>query len=150
MTEDLKKMFEESLKKAKKEMTSGMTSDFLDSIKLAMVSQKISKTIKDDVIEASKFFIEKNNLPKEEFLNYVIYGAVSSTIRILWDVDDESDNENDNENDCECDCCHCPKEPSSDNGSAKEEFESSDSDLDADAALAAINALKSILINNRG
>lgn len=146
MPEELKKMFEESLKKAKKEMTSGMTSDFLDSIKLAMVSQKISKTIKDDVIEASKFFIEKNNLPKEEFLNYVIYGAVSSTVRILWDVDDESDNEND----CECDCCHCPKEPSSDNGSAKEEFESSDSDLDENAALIAINALKAILSNNRG
>ena len=149
MTEDLKKILEESLKNAKESMANGrmtMTNDFLDSMRLAMISQEIGNAIKEHVIEASKFFIEKNNLPKEEFLNYVIYGAVSSTVRILWDVDDESDNEND----CECDCCHCPKEPSSDNGSAKEEFESSDSDLDADAALAAINALKSILINNRG
>ena len=146
MTEDLKKMFEESLKNAKKEMAGGMTSDFLDSIKLAVVSREIGETIKDHVIKAAKFFVEKNNLPKEDFFDYVIYGAVSSTVRILWDLD----NENDDENDCECDCCHCPKEPSSDNGSAKEEFESSDSDLDEDAALIAINALKAILSNNRG
>ena len=145
MTEDLKKMFEESLKNAKENMAS-MTDDFLNSMKLAMISREIGETIKDHIIDASKFFVEKNNLPKEELLNYVIYGAVSSTIRILWDLG----NENDDENDCECDCCHCPKEPSSDNGSAKEEFESSDSDLDEDAALIAINALKAILSNNRG
>ena len=146
MTEDLKKMFEESLKNAKKEMAGGMTSDFLDSIKLAVVSREIGEIIKDHVIKAAKFFVEKNNLPKEDFFDYVIYGAVSSTVRILWDLD----NENDDENDCECDCRHCPKEPSSDNGSAKEEFESSDSDLDEGAALIAINALKAILSNNRG
>lgn len=151
MTEDLKKMFEESLKNAKESMASGrmtMIDDFLNSMKLAMISREIGETIKDHVIDASKFFVEKNNLPKEEFLNYVIYGAVSSTIRILWDLD----NENDDENDCECEHCHSPKEPSNDNGSAKEEFESSDSDsdLDADAALAAINALKTILSNSRG
>lgn len=149
MTEDLKKMLEESLKIAKENVANGcitMTDDFLNSMKLARISREIGETIKDHVINASKFFVEKNNLPKEELLNYVIYGAVSSTIRILWDLD----NENDDENDCECDCCHCPKEPSSDNGSAKEEFESSDSDLDEDAALIAINALKAILSNNRG
>lgn len=149
MTEDLKKILEESLKNAKESMASGrmtMTDDFLNSMKLAMISREIGNAIKEHVIVATKFFVEKNNLPKEELLNYVIYGAVASTIRILWD----SDNENDDENDCECDCCHCPKEPSSDNGSAKEEFESSDSDLDEDAALIAINALKAVLSNNRG
>ena len=72
MTEDLKKILEESLKNAKKEMASGCmaaTSDFLDSIKLAMVSQEIGNAIKEHVIVATKFFVEKNNLPKEEFFD---------------------------------------------------------------------------------
>lgn len=138
MTEDLKKILEESLKNAKKEMASGCmaaTSDFLDSIKLAMVSQEIGNAIKEHVIVATKFFVEKNNLPKEEFFDYLIYGTVASTIRTLWEYEDD---------DCECEscCCQPPKKPSSDNGSARAEKES------ADDAIAAINALKDLLSKN--
>lgn len=140
MTEDLKKMLEESLKNAKKEMAGGCmaaTSDFLDSIKLAMISQEIGNAIKEHVIVATKFFVEKNNLPKEEFFDYLIYGTIASTIRTLWDCEDDDD-------DCECENCHCqpPKKPSSDNGFARAETES------ADAAIAAINALKDLLSKN--
>ena len=140
MTEDLKKILEESLKNAKKEMAGGCmaaTSDFLDSIKLAMISQEIGNAIKEHVIVATKFFVEKNNLPKEEFFDYLIYGTIASTIRTIWDYEDDDD-------DCECENCHCqpPKKPSSDNGSARAETES------ADAAIAAINALKDLLSKN--
>lgn len=139
MTEDLKKILEESLKNAKKEMASGCmaaTSDFLDSVKLAMVSQEIGNAIKEHVIVATKFFVEKNNLPKEEFFDYLIYGTVASTIRTLWECEEDDD--------CECEscCCQPPKKPSSDNGSARAEKES------ADAAIAAINALKDLLSKN--
>ena len=139
MTEDLKKMLEESLKNAKESMASGrmtMTDDFLNSMKLAMISQEIGNAIKEHVIVATKFFVEKNNLPKEEFFDYLIYGTVASTIRTLWDCEDDDD--------CECEscCCQPPKKPSSDNGSARAETES------ADAAIAAINALKDLLSKN--
>lgn len=139
MTEDLKKMLEESLKNAKESMASGrmtMTDDFLDSMRLAMISQEIGNAIKEHVIVATKFFVEKNNLPKEEFFDYLIYGTVASTIRTLWDCEDDDD--------CECEscCCQPPKKPSSDNGSARAETES------ADAAIAAINALKDLLSKN--
>lgn len=137
MTEDLKKILEESLKNAKKEMASGCmaaTSDFLDSIKLAMVSQEIGNAIKEHVIVATKFFVEKNNLPKEDFFDYLIYGTVASTIRTLWDCEDDDD--------CESCCCQPPKKPSSDNGSARAEAGSED------AAIAAINALKDLLSKN--
>lgn len=140
MTEDLKKILEESLKNAKESMASGRmapTSDFLDSIKLAMISQEIGNAIKEHVIVATKFFVEKNNLPKEEFLDYLIYGTIASTIRTLWECEDDDD-------DCECEscCCQPPKKPSSDNGSARAEADS------ADAAIAAINALKDLLSKN--
>ena len=146
MTEDLKKMLEESLKNAKESlknakesMASGrmtMTDDFLDSMRLAMISQEIGNAIKEHVIIATKFFVEKNNLPKEEFFDYLIYGTVASTIRTLWDCEDDDD--------CECENCHCqpPKKPSSDNGSARAEADSED------AAIAAINALKDLLSKN--
>ena len=139
MTEDLKKILEESLKNAKESMASGrmtMTNDFLDSMRLAMISQEIGNAIKEHVIVATKFFVEKNNLPKEEFFDYLIYGTVASTIRTLWDCEDDDD--------CECEscCCQPPKKPSSDNGSARAEKES------ADAAIAAINALKDLLSKN--
>ena len=138
MTEDLKKMLEESLKNAKESMASGrmtMTDDFLNSMKLAMISQEIGNAIKEHVIVATKFFVEKNNLPKEEFFDYLIYGTIASTIRTLWDCEDD---------DCECENCHCqpPKKPSSDNGSARVEADSED------AAIAAINALKDLLSKN--
>ena len=142
MTEDLKKILEESLKNAKKEMAGGCmaaTSDFLDSVKLAMISQEIGNAIKEHVIVATKFFVEKNNLPKEEFFDYLIYGTIASTIRTIWDYEDDDDDD-----DCECENCHCqpPKKPSSDNGSARAEADS------ADAAIAAINALKDLLSKN--
>lgn len=139
MTEDLKKILEESLKNAKESMASGrmtMTNDFLDSMRLAMVSQEIGNAIKEHVIVATKFFVEKNNLPKEDFFDYLIYGTVASTIRTLWDCEDDDD--------CECEscCCQPPKKPSSDNGSARAEADSED------AAIAAINALKDLLSKN--
>lgn len=139
MTEDLKKILEESLKNAKESMASGrmtMTDDFLNSMKLAMVSQEIGNAIKEHVIVATKFFVEKNNLPKEDFFDYLIYGTVASTIRTLWDCEDDDD--------CECEscCCQPPKKPSSDNGSARAEAGSED------AAIAAINALKDLLSKN--
>lgn len=139
MTEDLKKILEESLKNAKESMASGrmtMTNDFLDSMRLAMISQEIGNAIKEHVIVATKFFVEKNNLPKEDFFDYLIYGTVASTIRTLWDCEDDDD--------CECEscCCQPPKKPSSDNGSARAEADSED------AAIAAINALKDLLSKN--
>lgn len=137
MTEDLKKILEESLKNAKESMASGrmtMTDDFLNSMKLAMVSQEIGNAIKEHVIVATKFFVEKNNLPKEDFFDYLIYGTVASTIRTLWDCEDDDD--------CESCCCQPPKKPSSDNGSARAEADSED------AAIAAINALKDLLSKN--
>lgn len=140
MTEDLKKILEESLKNAKESMASGrmtMTNDFLDSMRLAMISQEIGNAIKEHVIVATKFFVEKNNLPKEDFFDYLIYGTIASTIRTLWDCEDDDD-------DCECEscCCQPPKKPSSDNGSARAEADSED------AAIAAINALKDLLSKN--
>lgn len=140
MTEDLKKILEESLKNAKESMASGrmtMTNDFLDSMRLAMISQEIGNAIKEHVIVATKFFVEKNNLPKEDFFDYLIYGTIASTIRTLWDCEDDDD-------DCECEscCCQPPKKPSSNNGSARAEADSED------AAIAAINALKDLLSKN--
>ena len=117
---------------------------FKEEHKIAILSRELGDSISSGVIASAKAFIEINGLPKEELLNYIIYGAIANTLRFIIE------NNDDDENDCECDHCHSPKEPSNDNGSAKEEFESSDSDLDADAALAAINALKTILSNSRG
>lgn len=118
---------------------------FKEEHKIAILSRELGDSIiSSGVIDSAKAFVEINGLPKEELLNYIIYGTIARTLRFIIE------NNDDDENDCECDHCHSPKEPSNDNGSAKEEFESSDSDLDADAALAAINALKAILSNNRG
>lgn len=86
MTEDLKKILEESLKNAKKEMASGCmaaTSDFLDSIKLAMISQEIGNAIKEHVIVATKFFVEKNNLPKEDFLIILFMALLQAPLELF-------------------------------------------------------------------
>ena len=110
---------------------------FKEEHKIAILSKELGDSMKSGVIAAAKTFVEINGLPNEEFLDYVIYGAVARTLRFIFENNDDDD-------DCECEGCHCqpPKKPSSDNGSARAEKES------ADAAIAAINALKDLLSKN--
>lgn len=113
---------------------------FKEEHKIAILSKELGDSMKSGVIAAAKTFVEINGLPNEEFLDYVIYGAVASTLRFIFENNDDDDDDDD----CECEGCHCqpPKKPSSDNGSARAEKES------ADAAIAAINALKDLLSKN--
>ena len=106
--------------------------------KIAELSKELGDEMKPAIVAAAKTFVEMNGLPKEQFLDYVIYGAIANTLRFVLEDDDDED-------DCECDCCRCqqPKNSPSGDSSAKPE-------IDPDAASAAINALKAILGNKRG
>lgn len=107
--------------------------------KVAMLSKELGDDMKPAIVAAAKSFVTVNGLPEEQFLDYVIYGAIANTLKFVLDGED------DDEDDDECDCCHCqqPKNPPSNDGSAK-------ADAEADATNAAINALKAILSNKRG
>lgn len=105
---------------------------FKEDREIAMLSKELGDSMKSTVIVAAKSFIEANDLPKEEFFNYLIYGTIANTLRFVLE-------NNDDDCDRECDCNHCPKESPSNDGSAKEEIDSE----------AAINALKALLNNKR-
>lgn len=112
--------------------------------KIAALSKELGDDMKPAIVAAAKSFVAVNGLPEEQFLDYVIYGAIANTLKFV--LDDEDDDDDD-----ECDCCRCqqPKNPPSDNGSAKAEAEA-EAEADPDAVFAAINALKAILNNKRG
>lgn len=106
-----------------------------ENLKIAALSKELGDDMKPAIVAAAKAFVETQGLPKEQFLDYVIYGAIANTLKFV--LDDEDDDDDD-----ECDCCHCQpsKNPPSNGGSAKPEF-------DPEAAIA---ALKAILGNKRG
>jgi hypothetical protein len=108
--------------------------------KIAALSKELGDDMKSAIVAASKAFAKANGLSEEQFLDYVIYGAIANTLKFV--LNDEDDDEDDDD---ECDCCHCqpPKNSPSSDDSANPEF-------DPDAAFAAINALKTILGNKRG
>jgi hypothetical protein len=103
--------------------------------KIAALSKELGDDMKPAIVAAAKAFVETQGLPEEQFLDYVIYGAIANTLHFVLDDDDDDDDD-------ECDCCHCQpsKNPPSNDGSAKPEF-------DPEAAIA---ALKTILGNKRG
>ena len=106
---------------------------FKEEREIAMLSKELGDSMKPMVIVAAKSFVEANDLPKEEFFDYLIYGTIANTLRFVLENDDDDDC------DRECDCNHCPKESPSNDSSAKEEIDSED----------AINALKALLSNKR-
>lgn len=117
-----------------KDMPEDLQRVFCDAIehheemeKIAALSKDFGDSIKNAVIVAAKEFVKINNLPDEQFLDYVIYGAVANTLKFVLDDEDEDN--------CECDECKC------DNCIPHNQPESSEKD----ALLDAINALKDIL-----
>ena len=85
--------------------------DFMNAIggfahvaKRAMLTKEITDHIKDDVIEKAAMFCKAKGLPKEEMLDFVIYGAVATTMQIIEDLmSDDDDDEG-----CGCDACTKP------------------------------------------
>lgn len=65
----------------------------------AALVRAIAEHIQDDVIEKAALYVKKENLPKEEMIDFVILGAVSETVRameaLMSDDDDDSDDEDD-------------------------------------------------------
>ena len=109
---------------------------FKEEREIAMLSKELGDSMKSMVIVAAKSFVEANDLPKEEFFDYLIYGTIANTLKFVLENNDDDD---DDDCECECDCNHCPKESPSNDGSAKEEIDSE----------AAISALKALLNNKR-
>lgn len=113
----------------------GLAEHHEETLKVAALSKELGDDMKPMVVAAAKAFVEANHLPEEQFLDYVIYGAIANTLKFVLDDEDEDDDD-------ECDCCRCqpPKNSPSGDGSAKSEF-------DPDAAVA---ALKTLLNHKRG
>lgn len=67
----------------------------------AALVRAIAEHIQDDVVEKAALYVKKENLPKEEMIDFVILGAVSETVRameaLMSDDDDDSDDEDDDE-----------------------------------------------------
>ena len=64
----------------------------------AALVRAIAEHIHDDVVEKAALYVKKENLPKEEMIDFVILGAVSETVRAmeaLMSDDDDSDDEDD-------------------------------------------------------
>lgn len=65
----------------------------------AALVKAIAEHIQDDVVEKAAMYVKKENLPKEEMIDFVILGAVSETVRameaLMSDDDDDSDDEDD-------------------------------------------------------
>ena len=87
--------------------------DFMNAIggfahiaKRAMLTKEITDHIKDDVIEKAAMFCKAKGLPKEEMLDFVIYGAVATTMQIMEDL--MSDDDDDEDEGCDCDACSKP------------------------------------------
>lgn len=63
----------------------------------AALVRAIAEHIQDDVVEKAALYVKKENLPKEEMIDFVILGAVSETVRameaLMSDDDDDSDDE---------------------------------------------------------
>ena len=63
----------------------------------AELVRAIAEHIQDDVVEKAALYVKKENLPKEEMIDFVILGAVSETVRameaLMSDDDDDSDDE---------------------------------------------------------
>ena len=61
----------------------------------AALVRAIAEHIQDDVVEKAALYVKKENLPKEEMIDFVILGAVSETVRameaLMSDDDDDSD-----------------------------------------------------------
>lgn len=86
--------------------------DFMNAIggfahiaKRAMLTKEITDHIKDDVIEKAAMFCKAKGLPKEEMLDFVIYGAVATTMQIMEDLMSDDDDEDEG---CDCDACSKP------------------------------------------
>jgi len=128
----------DDLPKEVKDIISNLVDHSKEAQKIAELTKELGDEMKPAIVAAAKTFVEVNGLPKEQFLDYVIYGAIANTLRFVLEDDDDED-------DCECDCCRCqqPKNSPSGDSSAK-------SEVDPDAASVAINALKAILGNKRG
>lgn len=96
--------------------------DFMNAIggfahvaKRAMLTKEITDHIKDDVIEKAALFCKAKGLPKEEMLDFVIYGAVATTMQIMEDLMSDDDDEDEG---CDCDACSCSKPTPNPNPSA--------------------------------
>jgi hypothetical protein len=113
MPEDLQRVFRDAIEHREK------------MEEIASLSKELGDSIKNAVIVTAREFVKINNLPDEQFLDYVIYGAVANTLKFINDIDEDDDG-------CECDECKC---------NHHEQPESSEKD----ALLDAINALKDIL-----
>ena len=64
----------------------------------AALVRAIAEHIQDDVVEKAALYVKKENLPKEEMIDFVILGAVSETVRAmeaLMSDDNDSDDEDD-------------------------------------------------------
>ena len=63
----------------------------------AALVRAIAEHIQDDVVEKAALYVKKENLPKEEMIDFVILGAVSETVRameaLMSDDDDDDDSE---------------------------------------------------------
>lgn len=63
----------------------------------AALVRAIAEHIQDDVVEKAALYVKKENLPKEEMIDFVILGAVSETVRameaLMSDDDEDSDSE---------------------------------------------------------
>ena len=67
----------------------------------AALVRAIAEHIQDDVVEKAALYVKKENLPKEEMIDFVILGAVSETVRameaLMSDDDDDDDDSEDEE-----------------------------------------------------
>lgn len=67
----------------------------------AALVRAIAEHIQDDVVEKAALYVKKENLPKEEMIDFVILGAVSETVRameaLMSDDDDSDDEDSDSE-----------------------------------------------------
>jgi hypothetical protein len=67
----------------------------------AALVRAIAEHIQDDVIEKAALYVKKENLPKEEMIDFVILGAVSETVRameaLMSDDDDDDDDDSEDE-----------------------------------------------------
>ena len=67
----------------------------------AALVRAIAEHIQDDVVEKAALYVKKENLPKEEMIDFVILGAVSETVRameaLMSDDDDDDDDDSEDE-----------------------------------------------------
>lgn len=81
---------------------------FANIAKRAMLTKEITDHIKDDVVEKAAMFCKAKGLPKEEMLDFVIYGAVATTMQIMEDLMSDDDDDDEEDEGCDCDACSKP------------------------------------------